>query len=186
MSLESPFVIRAAEVHASADAAAIRASADAAAAAMRRQSVLEYQAERARGRTEGLREGAEAAARLLAEAARRGDEYLEQREAELVELAFAIAQRIIADLAPDEALTRTARAALAEHRADARLTLRVAPDVDAALRVGLADDLVGSRIELETDPDLASGGCVLIHERGRTAIGIVDQFRALLRGVAAA
>lgn len=182
---QSPFVIRGPEVQARTDASMILEQAHDDASRVRAEAALAFEAERARGREEGLREGSQAAARLLADASASADAYLEAHEADLVDLAFAIAQRIIADLTPDEALSRIARAALAEHRADTRLTLRAAPDAMQALGFALDEDQ-GGRIALELDPDLPAGACILVHERGRTALGIVDQFRALMRGVAAA
>jgi hypothetical protein len=30
------------------------------------------------------------------------------------------------------------------------------------------------------DPDLPSGGCALVHPRGRTDLGLLNQFRAMV------
>jgi flagellar biosynthesis/type III secretory pathway protein FliH len=129
--------------------------------------------------------GARAAAKLLVEAAICADEYVKARETELIDLAFAIAHRIIADLSPDEALMRAAQTAFAEHRRGSLLTIRVAPNSAGALRAALVEHQASAQIEVEIDPGLAPGSCILVHDKGRSSIGIIDQFRALLRDMPA-
>ena len=166
----SPLVVRAPELRAYADAAAIRAMAE-----------REREDERRQGREQGLREGLTEAASLAAGAAAAVDAFWAEREGELQELAFAIAHRILSTLPPGEVLTRLAREAIAEHRRDVQLTLRVAPDAAPALRATLAETDPEGRVAVEPDPRAGSGACTLVHPRGRTKVGLLDQFRALMR-----
>ena len=169
----SPLVVRAPELRAHADAAAIRAEAEA-----------QREEERRRGREEGLREGLAEAARLAAGAAVAVDAFWAEREGELRDLAFAIAHRILASLPPAEVLARLAGEAIAEHRGDVRLALRVSPGDAPALRAALGAADPEGRVIVEPDPAAAPGACTLVHPRGRTELGLLDQFRALMRGAA--
>ena len=183
----SRFVIRAAEVAAHADAAAIRAEAAGQAAALRAGTEAERRRAVADGHAEGLRLGMAQAARLAADAADAVAAFLQAREAELHELAFAIAHRLLANLPPHDVLAELAAAALAEHRSDVQLALRVCPADAAPLREALAaiaPASAASRVSVVPDPAAAAGTCTLVHPAGRTRIGLVEQFRAMLQAVA--
>ena len=170
---QHPLVVRGPELQAVRDAAAIRAEAHEAAAAA-------HERERRRGYEDGLREAAEAATRLVGGAEAATAAYWAERERELVPLALAIAHRIVSGLPADAVLAGIARVAIAEHRQDAALTLRAAPDAAAALRHCLAGDAATAHVEVQADLSLLPGSCVLSHPRGRTSLGLLDQFRAML------
>ena len=174
-----PLVIRAPEVRALRDAAAIVAQAQLEAEAVRSR-------ERQRGYQEGLNEGAAAAARLVQDATLAIEAYWSEREQELVTLALAIAHRVVSELPSDAVLAGIARTAIAEHRHDARLMLCAAPDAAAALRRSLGESAATVHAEVQADPAMAPGECVLSHSRGRTSIGLLDQFRAMLAAAGAA
>ena len=106
---------------------------------------------------------------------------MRHREGELRELGFAIAHRILASLPPGETLLRLASEAIAEHRHDVRLALRAAPADAAALRMALAASDPEGRVAVEPDSTATPGSCVLVYPRGRIRIGLLDQFRALMR-----
>ncbi len=180
----SPFVVRAAEVAAHADAAAIRASAAEQADALLARAELERRQAVADGHAEGLRSGLQQAAQLAAETAASVEAFLDERAAELHELAFAIAHRVLASQPPDQVLAQLAAEAIAEHRRDVQLTLRVCPaDADALRQAVSAADPHG-RVAVIGDPAATLGTCTLVHASGRTRLGIVEQFRALMAGVA--
>lgn len=181
----SPLVIRADILRARADAAALLAEARAEAARLRAEAEADAEAARASGREDGRRAGEAEAARLVAAASEAADAFLAAREAELGTLALAVAHRLIGALPPEERLFRLVQTALAEHRAELRLALRVPPGDAAGLRAALAEVDPDGRVTVEEDPAAAPGSCVLAHARGRTAIGLLDQFRALLAGVEA-
>ena len=175
---ESPFVVRAPALLALRDAEAIREAAVADAARLRAGAAAEAAA---------LRQAAQAdsaarAAALLASAAGAADAFLAAREAELVELAFAIAHRLIADLPGDARAVALARTALAEHRDASRLVLRAAPATASALRASLSAE---TGVEVREDSTLGPDECVLLHPGGRAELGPLQQFRALMAAGAA-
>lgn len=174
MSLHGhPMVIRAPEARAMRDAAAIMAQA-------RREALAEHARERQRGYDEGLHGAAATAARLVQDAALVIEAHRSERDQEVVTLALAIAHRILSGLPSDDVLAGIARTAIAEHRHDTRLAVRVSPDAAVALRLSLAASAATAHVEVEADPALPPGGCALSHPRGRTNIGLLDQFRAML------
>lgn len=176
----SPFVIRAAEVEAHMDAAAIRADAALHARQVAGLAQAEREAAVRAGHEDGLRSGAAQAAGLAAGAAAAVEAFWDQREAELRDLAIAVAHRLLASLPPHEVLARLATEAVREHRSDVRLTLRVGGADAGPLRAALADADPHGRVAVEADPGAAPGSCVLVHPRGRTRVGLLDQFRALM------
>ncbi len=177
----SPFVIRAAEAQAHADAVTIRADAATEAAQIIERTVGQRREAVEAGYAEGLRSGAEQAARLASECAATVDLFLDQRTTELHELAFAIAHRLLASLPPDATLAGLVAEAIGEHRRDVQLTLRVC-DADAGpLRAALAEADPSGRVAVTSDPAASPGTCTLVHPKGRTRLGLVDQFRALMQ-----
>lgn len=174
---ESRYVVRGATLQARADAAAILAAARAEAQALREIAVRERHAERARGYADGRQAGAADAGQLLAAAAAAADAFLAAREGELSDLAFAIAARVLGTLPADAVLLGAARTAIAEHRADSRLVVRVAPDAAAAMQA-----LAGPNLTIQADAALPPGACTLLHPRGSTELGVLDQFRAMMQG----
>ena len=174
----SRFVVRGPVLQARRDAAAIVAAAEADAATLRGQAARDRIAERERGYADGLAAGATDGSRAAQAAALAAAEFLAAREAELTDLAFAIAARVLGALPPDQVMTTIARNAIAEHRAGTRLVLRVAPAMAATMRAALATDAV----EIQADPAAPPGTCTLVHPRGSTDLGILDQFRAMMAG----
>lgn len=175
----SRFVVRGPDLQARRDAAAIVAAAEERAASLRKDALRDCDAERQRGYAAGFAAGAADGARLAESAARAASDFLLAREAELTDLAFAIAARVLGTLPADVVLTTTARNAIAEHRTDVSLVLRVAPDAAEAMRAALATD----RVEVLADPGASPGACTLIHPRGAAALGVLDQFRAMMTGI---
>ncbi len=176
----SPFVVRADRVRAGLEARALLARAEAEAAEVRSGIAAERHAALEGGRAEGLRRGLAEAAALAAEAARAVDLFWREHEAELGEVALAIAHRVLSSLPGDDAVTRLALEAVAEHGRHATLTLRVGPDAAAPLRLALAERGADDRVTVLTDPAAPPGACTLVHARGRTEVGLLAQFRALL------
>ncbi len=177
---DSPFVVRAAVTLAREDAGAIRAAALREAAQLRRQAGADAEAIR---RT-ALGNAAREAATLLADAAAAADAFLRAGEAELTGLAFALAHRLVSDLPHTTRTVALVRTALAEHRDLSRLTLRAPPAVAAALRTALAEAPgAPNRVEVHSDPALRPDECLLVGPQGRTALGPLQQFRALMDGL---
>ena len=172
---ESSYVVRGAALQARRDAAAILADARTEAAAIREAAAQERVAERARGYADGLQAGTTDGACLLRSAAAAAESFLAAREGELSDLAFAIAARVLGALPADAVLIGAARTAIAEHRADSRLVVRVAPDAAAGMQ-----PLAGPNLAIQADPSLPPGACTLVHPRGITELGVLDQFRAMM------
>jgi flagellar biosynthesis/type III secretory pathway protein FliH len=184
----SPYVLRGDTLRARADAAAIREAALADADAVRARAEAE-----ARARAESLLGEARAramseSAALLARAAGDADALLRAREEELTALAFALAHRLVNDLPRDTRTLRLVWTALAEHRDVSRLVLRAPPATAASLRAGLCGGDGDARgracpVEVVDDATLGADECVLVHPKGRTALGPLQQFRALMDGL---
>lgn len=176
----SAFVIRCDDLRSRADAQAILADAERIRqeAARDRLELLEA------ARLEGLRQGLEEAAGVAARAAEAVEAFWAQRDAELPDLVFALAHRVLASLPADDLMLRLVRDAIAEHGRDVRLTLRLAPEAATALRDALGHALgdaeAKDRVAVIGDPETAPGECTLVHARGRTDIGLLAQFRAML------
>ncbi len=137
-------------------------------------------------RVQGLRQGLSEAAAVAANAAKAIDDFWLEREAELADVAFAIAHRIVASLPADQMLAQLASEAIAEHGASVQLTLRTAPDAAAGLRDFLKQSAHGDRVTVLADPAAAPGECALSHRHGRTNLGLLAQFRAMMDGLTVA
>ena len=173
MSLLLPPVIRAAEMEALGDAVAIRARAGKEAAAVLAEA-------RAEGRAQGAAQGIAEAAGLLAATAAALDAFWRDKQDELVSLALAAAVRVAGALPPPELAAGLVRTVLAEYRQDTSLQLRACPEDAARLRAALQEVGPDAAVTVRDDPGLAPGACVLDHAGGRTNLGVLDQFRAML------
>lgn len=180
----SPFVIRADDLRASLGARSLLAEAEAEAARIRAHVSAERQEALADAHREGLRRGLAEAAALALAAATAIDEFWHEREAELAEVSLAIAHRVLSSLPQNEAVARLALDAVAEHARDVRLSIRVRPEVAGLLRAMLDDGEHSARVEVVADPAAAAGDCTLVHAQGRTDVGLLAQFRAMLHSLA--
>jgi type III secretion system HrpE/YscL family protein len=180
---KSPLIIRREIMGVKNEAREIISRAEREADGIRLEARRQAEQERHRGHADGVKDGRAEAARLLAEASATVDAFYEAREKELMDLAFAIAERLIGALPEHERLARVAQAALAEHRGDQKITLRVGPGTAAPLRDALRQYDQHGRVTIETDEHAAPGSCTLLHDRGRSSIGLLDQFRALMADV---
>jgi flagellar biosynthesis/type III secretory pathway protein FliH len=177
---ESPFIIRADKQRAYADARTIVAEAVSEAAAIRAQLSAERRAALEAARVEGLRQGLAAAAALTSNAAAAVERFWAEQEAELREVVIAVAYRVLSSLPAEETLIKLASEAINEYGHDVSLTLRTAPDAAACLHMALQECSGGNRVIVIADTALAEGECTLVHPRGRTEIGLLAQFRALV------
>jgi flagellar biosynthesis/type III secretory pathway protein FliH len=181
----SALIVRGHIVRAHEDANAILADARTEASRLRagldaeRRHILEE------ARRQGLSQGLSEAAAVAANAAKAIDAFWLEREAELAEVAFAIAHRIVASLPADQLLAQLVSEAIAEHGASVQLTLRAAPEAAAALQDFLNNTGQGNRVTVLADPAAASGECTLSHRHGRANLGLLAQFRAMMDGLPA-
>jgi flagellar biosynthesis/type III secretory pathway protein FliH len=180
----SPWVVRGDLVDARQQADAVLSAARAGAARLSAEAADEADRVLEEARQEGLRDGAAAAAALIAKVSVDLEFYLKAREAELGTLAFAIAHRILGALPEEERLARAVRTALDEHRSASGLRLRTSPQMETVLRTVLEETEAGASVTIEVDDTALPGECTLIHPRGRIAVGPIDQLLALLSSTA--
>ena len=178
-----PFIVRADRVRAAADAQDIVAEAKAEADRIREEANVERREVLQQAIQDGLRQGLAEAAALTAQAAEALELFWREREGELGEVAIAIAHRIVSTLPPTETLVRLALDAISEQGRDVGLAVRVRPEIAVVLRSVLQEQGFGDRVDVIADPALPSGGCILVHPRGRTEIGLLAQFRAMLNSL---
>jgi type III secretion protein L len=190
-STQSPFIVRAPRLRADDDARAIvaeaerhalrlRADAEAELASLRSQAEAEAQTALEEARSRGRELAAAEAATLIAQVAGAIDRFWREREAELRDVALAVAHRVLSTLPRDELTIRLATEAIAEHGRDTRLSLKACPDTADRLRAALAKLEFADRVTVSPDPSLEPGNCTLLHPEGRTEIGLVAQFRSML------
>jgi flagellar biosynthesis/type III secretory pathway protein FliH len=189
--MQSPFIVRAPRLRADDDARAIvaeaerhalrrRADADAELASLRSQAAAEAQTALEEARSRGRELAAAEAATLIAQVAGAIDRFWREREAELRDVALAVAHRVLSTLPRDELIIRLATEAIAEHGRDTRLSLKACPHTADRLRAALAKLEFADRVAVSPDPSLEPGDCTLLHPEGRTEIGLVAQFRSML------
>ncbi|MFL5274391.1 MAG: FliH/SctL family protein, partial [Anaeromyxobacteraceae bacterium] len=154
----------------------IRAVARAEAEVLRREA-------RAAGREEGV---AEASAALVRAAAER-DRLLSSAEGDLVELAFAVAERVVGAAAERGIVVAIARRALEAARDRSHVTLRAHP-ADLAV-LGAAEAELSAQlarapgVALRGDPAVARGGVIVETEAGSVDATLAAQLGALRRAV---
>ena len=157
--------------------------------AKKRRARAAYAAEKKRGYRDGVQEGAEAAATLMAETAAAVDRHVAGLEGALPTLVLEIVEDILGAFDAGELLALAIRKALSAVRDGARVTLSVAPAMADDLRARLADLLDGEGagpVELEADPGLDDAACVMRSALGIVELDIETQLRALRQGLAAA
>jgi flagellar biosynthesis/type III secretory pathway protein FliH len=176
----SPFVVRANVLRAQTDARALVADAETKAARVRAALDMERQNVLREARHAGLRQGLSEAATLVAKTGEAIETFWREREAELAEVVFAAAHRVLASLPINETISRLAIEAIAEHGANVELTIRTKPDTAAILREMLRDHERSGRITILADEAVEAGEATLVHPHGRTELGLLAQFRAMM------
>ena len=179
---DSPAVIRREQFARLGLARDVLAEAKAEAEAILSRARDDAEAECRRGRDEGLQAGQLEAARQLAGAVQDVDAFIQAREAELAELVFAVAFKLIGELPDAERSARLVGTAIADYRSDIAMTLRTDLAGAAFVRHVVEQLGVGDRVHVEGSIAQQPGSCTLVHARGQAPIGLLDQFRALMAG----
>ena len=156
-----------------------------------RNIVADAEAARARAiadaAEDGRREGQARAAATLAAAARERDRLLRGAEREVVELAVAVARKVLGrELGRGgEAVVDLAAAAVAEARSRRDVMLRVSPADAAAVRAagGTFAALSRAPVRIVEDPSIAQGGVIVETEAGRIDARIEAQLEAVARAI---
>lgn len=177
--INSPWIVRAKMVDAHGRANDIVARAESRAEELRAEAVAQAGRVCEAARQEGLREGAKAAAALIAEVSAGLEAHAAAREADASRLALAIARRILGEFEENERIIRAVKTALDEQRGTKGLRLRVSPLMQPVLRAALDEHGSDPWVALEVDERASSDACTMIHPRGRIAIGPLDQLQTL-------
>ena len=149
----------------------------------------EAEAIRARAAAEGREEGLASASEFVARAALARDRLLADAEPQLVELAFAVARRVLerAVERDREVVVEVAALALEAVRRRKDLTLRVHPEDATALQEAeprLRERLARERcIGLVEDPSVGRGGVIVETEAGAVDARLATQLEALRRAL---
>jgi flagellar biosynthesis/type III secretory pathway protein FliH len=144
---------------------------------------------RAQAAAEGREEGLASATEVVARAALERQDLLASAEPQLVELAFAVAQRVLARVVERdrEAVVDIASRALEAVRQRIDVRLRVHPDDLASLRDAeprLIERLARARcIALLSDPSVGRGGVVVETEAGSVDARLATQLAGLRRAL---
>jgi flagellar assembly protein FliH len=108
-------------------------------------------------------------------------EMIHRTERQVVQLALAIAERVIRrEISLDRgllyAMARVALDRLGEH---ASATIRLHPDDLAAVRAGQASETFGEHIKVVADPLVSRGGCLVQSDFGFMDVDVSAQFHEL-------
>ena len=153
---------------------------------IRTEAVEAFEAEKRRGFEEGRREGAEAAARVLAETKFKADRHLAESDDQLVDLAMAIVQRVLGNLDARQLILKAVHHALTKQRQDRSIVVHTSPEIVDQLRLQLDqsfDDSVRHLVTVEADPKLDVGECRMATDVGFVELGVEAQLRALHEGM---
>lgn len=153
-------IIKAAEADSWVDGFAFRERSKRESEALVADTRAAYEKKKQEGFELGRREGAAAAAVLLAETQAKVDRYLAGVEGELADLALQIARRITGEYAPGELVARLAAEALEGFRRGQALTVTVAPENLDLARTHLSENGDPTRqVSVETDRKLGPLDC---------------------------
>ncbi|MGO4723638.1 MULTISPECIES: type III secretion system stator protein SctL [unclassified Inquilinus] len=181
-------VLKAASLRQWHDATRFLAEAEAHAARLRAEADAAFADGKARGHAEGLAAGQQEAATLLTATGVQIDRYFAGLDQTLADLVQQTIERILGGFDRRELVLQAVAHGLRQARLDHAATLRVAPELVAALRDRLADpaqDLgdIARRVTVESDPGLAGDTCVMVTRYGHVELGIDAQLRALRDGL---
>jgi flagellar assembly protein FliH len=144
----------------------------------------------AQGERAGFEAGAQRAEAMLRRLAQTLDELaglrgtiIRQTERQMIQLALAIAKRILRREAAIDAELMLALARVALDRLETRMpaTVRLHPD-DAAL-AARSGDALGSHIKVVADPSMTRGGCLVESEFGAIDAGVDAQLQEVSRAL---
>lgn len=166
-------VIRAVEYQAYLDSTALIAEAQAEAARIREAAQQEFEAQKAQGYEEGLLEGKMQMAEKMVDGVTKAVEYFTAIEEQVVNLVIKSLEKILGDFDDRDLVVRIVRNILSLARNQRVVTVRVRPEDASAVKQRVHELLQGhpmiSHLQIEPDPRLGRGGCIL-----ETDMGVVD------------
>lgn len=143
-----------------------------------------YEQRRQEGYQDGREEGRLEHAEKLMETVLSSVEFIEGIESTLVNVVNQAVRKVIGDLDNDERIVRIVRNALVMVRNQQRVTVRLAPADEPAVRTALAAMLqnrpeAASFLEIMPDVRMERGSCLLESELGVVDASLETQLRAL-------
>ncbi len=148
-------------------------------------------AESIRGFAEGEAVGRQEAAKLLVETQAKANRYLASLEAEIAQLAFDIAKRILSEFDDAELVARVAREALAEFKNANAVTVTVHPSArnrveDMLSRYLEQPEAADLEIVLNLDSEIDERSCILSTEFAVVEATIDAQLAAIGKAMSSA
>lgn len=132
-----------------------------------------YEAEKSKGFQEGLLEGKQNMAMQMMDTVARTVNYFESIEEKVTDIVIASLKKIVGEMDDRVLIQRVVRKALSVARNQKQVTLRVSPQqvdlVREKIREITADFPTIGIIDIEADPRLEKGGCIM-----ESDIGVVD------------
>ncbi|MDA9437088.1 type III secretion system stator protein SctL [Bradyrhizobium sp. CCBAU 51627] len=178
-------LIKAAQLEIWHDAVRARAAAERHLRRVRGWARQAYERERARGRAEGSKAGAEEMARLIAQTTCELAQRKAVLERELPQVVFEIVRDLLGAFDPGEMLVQCVRHAIEQRYKNTEVCLHVSP-LKADLLASEFKDCDGiegrPKVRIEADPALSADQCVLWSEFGNVDLGLAAQLRALRLG----
>lgn len=177
-------ILKAHEVAVLCEAAAVLEAAKQRAEAMRLQAEEAYEVRKEEGYRDGLDEGRLENAEKLMETAMSSVAFIEGIETTLVDVVVQALRKIMGDISPEERIAGIIRQALTTVRNQQRVTVRVAPADEAAVREAFASMLQrvpgeSSFLDLLVDARLDRGACILESELGVVDASVETQLQAM-------
>lgn len=146
-----------------------------------------YEAEKARGYTDGRAEAAAQAAEQQLEVIGKTVAWFEAVEARMVEVVTGAVRKILGEIEEGELTRRVVHEAMRTMRNQRQVTVRVAPevvaDVQGRLTAIMADYPGITFVEVAADSRLRRGGCILESELGTVDASVEVQLEALSRAM---
>lgn len=182
-------IIKAHELEVLVEAQSVLDEAKARVAAMEAKAAKDYEAKVQEGYEDGLMQGRLEQAEKMLETALSAVEYIEGIEETLVRVVSSAVRKTVGELDDKERIVRVVRNALVTVRGQQRVLVRVAPSDEAAVRDALAvmlQDAPGgvSFLDVQADPRLQAGSCLLESEMGVVDASLETQMQALERALA--
>lgn len=177
-------ILKAHEVAELYEAAAVLEAAKQRAEAIRQKAEEAYEVRKEEGYRDGLDEGRLENAEKLMETAMSSVAFIEGIETTLVDVVVQSLRKIMGGIPPEERIVGIIRQALTTVRNQQRVTVRVAPADEVAVREAFASMLQrvpgeSSFLDLLVDARLDRGACILESEMGVMDASVETQLQAM-------
>ncbi|OIO58864.1 MAG: HrpE/YscL family type III secretion apparatus protein [Verrucomicrobia bacterium CG_4_10_14_3_um_filter_43_23] len=146
-----------------------------------------YADEKKRGFNEGMAEGNKKISELMIESVSKSLKNFENFENDIIQVVMQALKKIVGELNADELIIGIVKNALAMVRDQKKVTLIVSPSQEKVVREKLDEIMKGyptiSFIQLDRDPRLKEGGCLLVTEMGMVDATLEIQLEAIQKSL---